>query len=106
MISLPVRTTVAEYATCRSVFDSDEAFRRANGATGIVQVYQDVDNPNHVTTIVEWDSVENARKFASSPEMKEAMQAASVTSAPKSALLESRVGPELRSCLGTAVGGA
>jgi heme-degrading monooxygenase HmoA len=83
MVNLLVRTTVADYATYRPVFDSHEAFRRANGATGIVQIYQDVDNPNQVTTIVEWDSIENVRKFASSPELKEAMQAAGVTSAPE-----------------------
>jgi heme-degrading monooxygenase HmoA len=83
MVNLLVRTTVADYATYRSVFDSHEAFRRANGATGIVQIYQDVDNSNHVTSIVEWDSVENARKFASSPELKEAMQAAGVNSVPE-----------------------
>ena len=67
MISLSVRNTVADYATFRSVFDAHEAFRRATGATGAVQVYQDMGNPNLVTTIVEWDSAENARQFATSP---------------------------------------
>ncbi len=83
MSSLLVRTTVADYAAYRSVFDSHAALRRANGANGVVQIYQDVDNPNQVTTLVEWDSVENMRKFASSPELKEAMQAAGVTGAPE-----------------------
>jgi hypothetical protein len=40
MISLSVRNTVADYATFRSVFDAHEPFRRANGATGAVLVYQ------------------------------------------------------------------
>jgi heme-degrading monooxygenase HmoA len=83
MISLYVRSSVADFATYRSVFNSHEAFRRANGATGVVQTYQDVDNPNQVTTIIEWDTVENVRKFASSPELKEAMRAAGVTNAPE-----------------------
>jgi heme-degrading monooxygenase HmoA len=83
MINLSVRITVADYATFRSVFDANEALRRANGAIGAVQVYQDLEHPNQVTTMVEWDSAENARKFASSPELKEAMQAAGVTSAPE-----------------------
>jgi heme-degrading monooxygenase HmoA len=83
LISLLVRNTVADYAIFRSVFDSHEVFRRANGAIGVVQVYRDVENPNHVTTIVEWDSLENVRKFASSPELKEAMHAAGVISAPE-----------------------
>ena len=83
MVNLLVRVTVADYATYRPVFDAHEAFRRANGAIGVAQVYQDVENPNQVTTIIEWDSAENARKFASSPELKEAMQAAGVTSAPE-----------------------
>jgi hypothetical protein len=42
-----------------------------------------MDNPNLVTTILEWDSVENARNFATSPGLKEAMQAAGVNSVPE-----------------------
>jgi hypothetical protein len=34
MVNIMVRHTIADYATWRTVFDSHDAFRRANGATG------------------------------------------------------------------------
>ena len=83
MVTLMVRHTVADYATFRSAFDAHEAFRRANGATGVGQVYRDEGNPNQITAVLEWDNAENARRFASSPSLKEAMQTAGVTSAPE-----------------------
>ena len=83
MVNLLVRVTVANYATYRPVFDAHEAFRRANGATGVGQVYRDEGNPNQITTLLEWDNAENARRFSNDPGLKEAMQAAGVTSAPE-----------------------
>ena len=83
MVHLLIRHTIADYATWRSVFDAHEAFRRANGATGVGQLYRDEGNPNQITAVLEWDNAENARRFAGSPSLKEAMQAAGVTSAPE-----------------------
>ena len=83
MIGLLIRHTIADYAIWRPVFDAHEAFRRANGATGVGQVYRDEGNPNQITTLLEWDSIENARRFSSDPALKEAMQTAGVTSAPE-----------------------
>jgi hypothetical protein len=83
MVHLLIRHTIADYATWRSVFDAHEAFRRANGATGVGQVYRDEGNPNQITTLLEWNNAENARRFSNDPGLKEAMQAAGVTSAPE-----------------------
>jgi hypothetical protein len=83
MVNLLIRHTVADYATFRPVFDAHEAFRRANGATGVSQVYRDEGSPNQITAILEWDNVENARRFSTDPALKEAMHAAGVTSAPE-----------------------
>jgi len=83
MVNLLLRHTIADYATWRSVFDAHDAFRQANGATGVGQVYRDEGNPNQITTILEWDNSENARRFSNDPALKEAMQAAGVTSAPE-----------------------
>ena len=58
MVTLMVRHTIADYATFRSAFDAHEAFRRANGATGVGQVYRDEGNPNQITAVVEWDNAE------------------------------------------------
>jgi hypothetical protein len=78
-----VRHTIADYAKWRTVFDGHEAFRRANGATGEGQVYRDEGNANQVTTILEWDTVENARRFSNDSSLKEAMREAGVTGAPE-----------------------
>jgi heme-degrading monooxygenase HmoA len=40
------------------------------------------DNPSAVTVLVEWDSTQNAQRFADSDTLREAMEAAGVTSAP------------------------
>jgi heme-degrading monooxygenase HmoA len=83
MINILVRHTIADYATWLPVFDAHEALRRANGATGVGHVYRDEENPNQITTILEWDTAENARRFSKDPALKEAMHAAGVTSAPE-----------------------
>ena len=83
MINLSVRHSVADYAKWRASFDAHESMRRAGGSTGIFQVYRDVENPNQITVMLEWNNAENAQKFVSDPALKEVMQAAGVTSAPE-----------------------
>ena len=82
MVYLNVRHTVADYGAWRPVFDADEARRRAAGATGVKQVYRDVDDPNTITVLLEWDNAENARKFADDPALREAMQKGGVIGMP------------------------
>ena len=82
MVYISMRYTVAEYQTWRGVFDGNEGTRRAAGSTGASQVYRDVDDPNTITLLMEWDNVENARKFLDDPALRERMKAAGVTGAP------------------------
>lgn len=70
------------YEKWRSFFDEDDARRRTAGATGTNQIYRDADDANIVTTIIEWDSAENARKFMSDPTLREVMQKAGVVGMP------------------------
>jgi quinol monooxygenase YgiN len=83
MIYLNVRHTAADYAKWRVGFDAHAAARRAAGATGVEQVYRDVENPNAITIIMEWDSAEKARKFAQDPALREVMEKAGVIGAPE-----------------------
>lgn len=83
MINILVRHTIADYAKWRPAFDAHAAVRQAGGATGVYQVYRDVENPDQVTLMLEWDNAENAQIFSSAPALKEAMQAAGVTGAPE-----------------------
>jgi heme-degrading monooxygenase HmoA len=82
MVMLNVRHTVSDYATWRTVFDQDEARRRASGQQGAPQVFRDVDNPNIITVLIPWDSAESAVKFTQDPAMAEAMKKGGVVGMP------------------------
>jgi hypothetical protein len=82
MTYLNVRHTVADYEKWRPFFDADEARRRKAGATGVNQIYRDVNEPNTITLVMEWDSAEKAHQFAEDPALGEVMQKAGVVGAP------------------------
>jgi hypothetical protein len=46
-------------------------------------VYRSVDNDNDITAYHDFDSIDAARAFAASSELKDAMQSAAVASAPQ-----------------------
>jgi quinol monooxygenase YgiN len=85
-----VRHTVADYEKWRPLFDQDESRRRAGGGKGVNQVYRDVDNPNVVTIVMEWDNDENALKFTKDPALAEVMQKAGVVGRPAVAAIASK----------------
>ena len=82
MVYLNVRHTVADYDKWRPIYDGDASRRRAAGATGVEQVYRDMDAPNTITLILEWDTAENANKFAHDPALGAVMQQAGVIGLP------------------------
>ena len=82
MVYLNVRHTVADYEKWRPIFDADASRRAAAGATGVAQIYRDMDAPNVVTLILEWDTAENANKFAHDPALGAVMQQAGVIGLP------------------------
>ncbi len=82
MVYLTSRHTVADYEKWRSIFDGDETRRQAAGATGVNQVYRDLDDPNTITVIIEWDNAENARKFIEDGTLREVQQKAGVIGSP------------------------
>ena len=81
MATLFVRHTVADYAAWRRIFDAFAPTQEALGVTDKA-VYQAADNANDVTVTHEFATLEAARAFAGSPELKAAMHDAGVTSAP------------------------
>jgi hypothetical protein len=71
-----VRHEVADYATCKKAYDGFRATRKKMGV--VTQgVYQSVDNPNDVTVTHDFHSLEQAKAFAASPELKSAMETSS-----------------------------
>jgi hypothetical protein len=90
MCYLIVRHTVADYEKWRPYFDGDATRRRSNGATGVNQVYRDVDDPKTITLVLEWDKPENALKFGKDPALAAVMEKAGVIGQPALISIASR----------------
>lgn len=77
-----VRHEVADYSAWRKAFD---AFAPLQKKAGVVYkaVYQSTDDPNDVTVIHEFHSMEKAKAFAAMPELKVAMEKGGVKGAPQ-----------------------
>jgi heme-degrading monooxygenase HmoA len=78
---LVVRHKVEDYAKWKLIFDEHAAARREAGSRGI-RVLRSADNPNEILAISEWATLEQARAFAQSPGLREAMQRAGVADHP------------------------
>ena len=76
-----IQHTVKDYAEWKKVFDAGFGLRKSNGEIS-AQVYRDASDPFKITTINQWNSVDNAQKFAHSPELKAAMDKAGVVGVP------------------------
>ncbi len=81
MAYILIRHNVADYAKWKPVFDENAAARKAGGSKG-GHLFRSADNPNEVVVLLEWDSIEKARQFTQSNELREAMQNAGVTGRP------------------------
>jgi len=77
-----VRHEVTDYGTWRKAFNSFAATQKKLGVVHKA-VYQSADDPNDVTVIHDFHSLEKAKAFAASPELKAAMEKAGVKSAPQ-----------------------
>ena len=82
-----VQHGVQDYEAWKSVFDSVGDLRRRNGEKSY-QILRQENGSNKLLALFEWDSLDNARKYAASPELKEAMQRAGVTGKPEILFLE------------------
>ncbi len=82
MVRLFVRHNVGDYEAWRKAYDEFDAQRRPMGVTDDA-VFQAIDNPNDVTVWHDFDSADAARAFASSQELKDAMQHAGVQGQPQ-----------------------
>lgn len=82
MAKLLVHHKVQDYSAWRKIFDEDDQRRKEYGSTGF-QVLKSVSDPNDLTVIMDWPSVEAAKSFATSDSLKEAMKNAGVTSQPE-----------------------
>ena len=81
MVSMLARAKVKDFQAWKKVFD-EAADLRASFAGGADQVFQDDSDPNTFIAIIKWDTLENAKKYAQSPELKATMEKAGVVGPP------------------------
>ncbi|MDA1189330.1 MAG: cyclase [Chloroflexi bacterium] len=88
MAHVLIKHPVEDYAKWKKAYDAHAAMRKQAGSKGS-QVFRNSENPSEVTILFEWGSVEQARKFNASADLKEAMQKAGVKGMPEFTYLES-----------------
>ena len=81
MATLFIRHTVTDYGAWRKGYDEFDAKRRSMGVTSD-GVYQLDGNPNDITAYHEFASMDAAKAFAASNELRDAMSNAGVIGAP------------------------
>jgi len=81
-IAMVVSHHVKDYAVWRPFFDRDEQMRQAAGMK-VLSVFQDAADPNYVSVTVSVPSIEAAKQYAASEELKKVMSEAGVTDQPE-----------------------
>ena len=76
-----LRHKVDDYETWRPFYDEHGATRGPAGCQR-THVFRNSDDSNEILIVLEWDSLENARKFAASDDLRETMQRAGVVDQP------------------------
>jgi heme-degrading monooxygenase HmoA len=87
MATLSVHHKVEDYSKWRAVFDEMNDVRRRYGQTGF-RVLRTAADPNEIVILTEWPTVEQARAYATSNDLKDGMQKAGVASQPEVLFLE------------------
>jgi len=87
MVHVLVRHKVADYTRWKQAFDSHLSTRKRAGETGF-RLFHNMEDPRDIVLLLDWASVEEARKFMTSEELKDAMQKAGVQGAPEVQYLE------------------
>jgi hypothetical protein len=82
MVTILVHHEVADYTTWKSTFDAAFDFRQSHGERSY-RIFHTAGNVNDLTLIFEWDTLEKARAFMSSEELKSRMTKAGVKAPPK-----------------------
>jgi antibiotic biosynthesis monooxygenase (ABM) superfamily enzyme len=81
MATMFVRHKVKDFKAWKKTYDEFDTTRRGLGVTGD-GVYQAEGNPNDVTVYHEFATLDAAKAFASSSELKNTMEKAGVVGAP------------------------
>jgi len=87
MVHVIIRHKVADYSRWKEAFDAHLNTRKAAGETE-ARVLLSVDDPREVTLFFDWDSLDRARRFLGSDDLKQTMKLAGVVGDPDVRFLE------------------
>ena len=87
MVHVLIRHKVADYPRWKEVFDSHLSTRKRAGEMGCL-LFHDMDDPHRLVLLMDWQTVEEARKFIDSDDLRKRMQEAGVVGAPEIQYLE------------------
>jgi heme-degrading monooxygenase HmoA len=87
MPNMLVKHTVEDFAKWYPVYTEHAAMRKAAGSKG-ARLFRNSNNPNEIVLLFEWDSLDNARTFSQSQELRETMHNAGVVGMPDMYFLE------------------
>jgi heme-degrading monooxygenase HmoA len=87
MATLLARHKVKNYSKWKKGYDSFGEYRKKTGIKK-AQVWRNIKKPNEVVIVHVWDSMDAAKAFANSKELKDAMKNAGVSDKPDIYLLE------------------
>jgi len=87
MVHILVRHKVADYSRWKEAFDSHLTTRKHAGETGC-HLFHNMEDPREIVLLLDWQSLEEARKFMSSDELRQRMQEAGVQGNPEVQYLE------------------
>ncbi|HKB85590.1 MAG TPA: hypothetical protein VKD08_05430 [Ignavibacteriaceae bacterium] len=87
MAHLFIKHKVKDYPVWKKVFDGFNETRKAGGERSY-QILHPENDKNSLLALFEWDNLNNARKFAGSKELKDAMANAGVIEQPEIYFLE------------------
>ena len=82
MINVLIHHEVADYTAWKAVFDSAFDWRHKNGECSC-RIFRGAGNVNNLTLFFEWDTLEKARAFIASDELKAKMASAGVKGSPR-----------------------
>lgn len=82
MVHVAVQHKVEDYKTWKTAFDNFSKTRKSGGERSF-KLWRAAEDPNDISVLFEWDTLENARTFMKSTELKNAMQKAGVKEQPR-----------------------
>jgi heme-degrading monooxygenase HmoA len=77
MMHTIIRVKVEDYDKFKPIFDEHSAARKAAGEKG-GRLFHNVDDPSEVIIYLRWETMENAKKFLGSEDLKNYMQKAGI----------------------------